>query len=171
MPRPASRTDLLAAIDIEFARLMDDVARLPAEDRLRPGACGDWSVKDLLAHLHAWHQLFLTRESVGSRGGTPVMPAPGHTWATTPALNEEIRRQALHDGFEDVAARLLESTTRVRAVIEGYDDEALFTKRRYPWTGSTSLGSYAVSTTSSHYAWASQQIRRFAKAIGPASGT
>jgi len=83
MPRPASRTELLAAIDTEFARLMDDVARVPPEDRLRPGACDHWSVQDLLVHLDAWHELFLGWEAVGSRGGKPEMPAPGHTWAST----------------------------------------------------------------------------------------
>lgn len=29
----------------------------------------------------------------------------------------------------------------------------LFTKRLYSWTGSTSLGAYLVSSTSSHYDW------------------
>jgi hypothetical protein len=52
----------------------------------------------------------------------------------------------------------------VRALVERHEEADLFTKKRYAWTGSTSLGSYAVSCTSSHYTWASDLIRRFARA-------
>jgi uncharacterized protein (TIGR03083 family) len=165
MPRPATRADLLAAIDTELARLAAEVSKVPPADRLRPGACGDWSVKDLLSHLDAWHEMFLGWEAVGARGGKPEIPAPGHTWSTTPALNEEIRRRHQDEPWDEVAARLADSASRVRALVERHDDDALFTKRLYAWTGSTSLGSYAVSCTSSHYAWASDLIRRFAKAL------
>jgi hypothetical protein len=46
------------------------------------------------------------------------------------------------------------------AVIESNSDEDLFTKKRFPWTGSTSVGSYLVSTFASQYAWASKLIRK-----------
>ena len=42
-------------------------------------------------------------------------------------------------------------------------DEELFTKKKYHWTGSTSLGSYLVSATSSHYDWALKLIRKSIK--------
>jgi hypothetical protein len=44
-------------------------------------------------------------------------------------------------------------------VLFGYSDDDLFTKKRYAWTGTTSVGSYAVSATSSHYVWASGLVR------------
>jgi len=169
MPRPASRAELLAAIDAEFSRLMEDAEGVPPEHRLRGGACDDWSVKDLLVHLDAWHGLFLAWEEAGSRGGKPEMPAPGHTWATTPELNEQLRRKGQDDGWDEVVARLRASTARIRAVLEGYGEADLFTKKRYQWTGSTSLGSYAVSATSSHYAWASQLIRKFTRGQAPSA--
>jgi uncharacterized protein (TIGR03083 family) len=166
MPRPATRAALLQAIDAEFARLMAQVDQVPPADRQRPGACDHWSVKDLLIHLDAWHDLFLGWEQVGSRGGSPQMPAAGYTWAETPALNEAIHQRTKDDPWEAVQARLRASTARVRALVAAHTDEDLFTKKRYAWTGSTSLGSYAVSCTSSHYAWATQLIRKFARALG-----
>jgi hypothetical protein len=51
----------------------------------------------------------------------------------------------------------------VRSEIAAYGDEQLFTKKYYAWTGSTSVGSYAVSATTSHYAWAHKLIRAFAR--------
>jgi hypothetical protein len=44
-----------------------------------------------------------------------------------------------------------------------YSEEDLVSKRRFAWTGSTSVGSYAVSATTSHYDWARTLIRRFAR--------
>ncbi|MGO3678157.1 MAG: ClbS/DfsB family four-helix bundle protein, partial [Microbacteriaceae bacterium] len=41
----------------------------------------------------------------------------------------------------------------------------------FPWTGTTSLGSYCVSATSSHYDWAIKKIRahiRAQQALKPA---
>jgi len=164
VPRPATRADLLAAIDTEFARLMSEVERVPPDDRLRPGACDHWSVKDLLFHLDAWHEMVLGWEATGSRGEKPEIPAPGYTWAQIPALNDEIHRRGRDCPWDEVAARLRGSAARVRALAEAHADADLFTKQRYPWTGTTSLGAYLVSCTSSHYAWASRLIRRFAKA-------
>jgi hypothetical protein len=44
--------------------------------------------------------------------------------------------------------------------METHSDEELFEKKRYQWTGTTSLGSYLVSATSSHYEWALKLIKR-----------
>jgi hypothetical protein len=163
MGRPTDKDGLLDAARVEFDRLLDAVDRVPVDDRERPGACEQWSVKDLLAHLDAWHELFLTWEAAGSAGEAPQMPAPGYGWTDTPALNAAIQQRTADDAWDDVCGRLQRSHGVVLDVIAGYDNAELFTKRRVPWTGSTSIGSYATSATSSHYAWASKLIRRWAR--------
>ncbi len=164
MARPTSRDDLLTAAGSEFDRLFDAVASVDRVDRERPGACEHWSVKDLLAHLDAWHELFLGWERVGRTGEKPSIPAPGIGWSETPALNDEIYRNAADDDWTDIEQRLRSSHRAITELIASYSNDDLFTKKRYKWTGSTSVGSYAVSATSSHYAWASKLIRRWAKA-------
>lgn len=166
MGRPTTRDELLSRIDGDLAALLEMVDALDEAVRERPGACDQWSVKDLIAHLDAWHELFLTWERVGRAGGRPDMPAPGLTWKQTPELNERIWQRTRHDDWDDVRARLLDSHARVRDVVAGYADDDLFAKRRYGWTGSTSVGSYAVSATTSHYDWARTQIRRFLRTLG-----
>ena len=76
------------------------------------------------------------------------MPAPGYTWKTTPDLNEKIYQEHRHQAYDHVAAELNASYQQLMALNEGHSDEELFTKKRYKWTGSTSLGSYAVSASS-----------------------
>lgn len=163
MARPTDKTTLLAAADEEFARLWAAVDAIPAGELESSGACESWSVKDLLAHLHAWHEMALRWEAEGSAGGTPEIPAPGYRFNETPALNAAIYDRTKDDAWRDVTARLRTSHDAVMAVIASYDNDDLFTKQRYGWTRSTSVGAYMVSATSSHYAWASKLIRAWSK--------
>ena len=163
MPRPTDKAELTTAAAHEFARLWAAVDAVPDASREKPGACASWSVKDLLAHLHAWHEMALTWEREGRAGGTPEIPAPGYRFSETPALNEAIYERTKDDSWNDVVGRLRTSHEAVLAVIDRYGEEDLFTKQRYPWTKSTSVGAYFVSATSSHYAWASKLIRAWTK--------
>lgn len=165
MARPTDKRSLHTAAIHEFARLMDAVAAVPGLDREYPGACDHWSVKDLLSHLDAWHGMFLIWEEAGARGEKAEMPAPGFGWSDTPALNAEIYDRTKDDGWGEVESRLRESHAAMLRVIDRYDDDDLFAKKRFAWTGTTSVGSYAVSATSSHYAWASKLIRQYAKQL------
>lgn len=47
----------------------------------------------------------------------------------------------------------------------GYSDEELFTKKYFRWTGTTDLGSYFVSTLSSHYEWALKKLKEHRKRV------
>ena len=165
MSRPTNRTELLTAMSQQYAALVTEIDDVDRDDRLRAGACEVWSVKDILAHLDAWHEMFLLWEGAGSAGETIAMPAPGHTWKDTPALNQEIYLRVKDDAYKTVVARLADSYLRVRFIVETYHDDDLFAKRRYVWTGSTSVGSYAVSATSNHYDWARKLVRKFKKSL------
>ncbi|MEL6891122.1 MAG: ClbS/DfsB family four-helix bundle protein [Actinomycetota bacterium] len=171
MPRPTTRAELLAAAEHEFDRLWRAVELVPVEQREVPGACDDWSVKDLLAHLHAWQEMSLGWERAGRAGGRPAIPAEGYTFSQTPELNAEIHRRSRDDDWEDVCERLRSTHADLRSVIGSYEDGELFAKGRFAWTKSTSVGSYLVSATSSHYAWASKLIRAWAKRSASAART
>ena len=57
------------------------------------------------------------------------------------------------------------SFEKVFSIIEKHTDEELFTKKKYKWTGSTSLGSYLISATSSHYDWALKLMKKELKIV------
>lgn len=170
MSRPTTRDELLERTTSDFGRLLAAVDEVPPERRLGPSDYPRGSVKDVLAHLDAWHRLFLQWERVGRTGEVAAMPAPGYSWKETPALNREIHQRHVDDPWEDVMASLRESHAQVREVIESYGDEELFEKKRYRWTGSTSVGSYAVSATTSHYDWAMKHLHRSRKAWAAGDG-
>lgn len=166
MSRPTTKPELLAAGDAEFTKLWALIERIPeplrqASEPVFDVGVRDRSVRDVLCHLQAWHELMVRWHDEGSRGERPVMPAPGYTWRTYPAMNQQIWADAQSIPYADASARVRAGFLEVRVIVELHSDEELFTKSLYPWTGTTSLGAYLVSATSSHYVWAQGIIRKF----------
>jgi len=124
--------------------------------------CGtqDKNARDLLMHLHAWHEMFLKWYGDNMAGKeTPFLPE-GFSWKMTPELNREFWK-----GYQDVtldgAKKLVrESHKKVMEIAKKHTNEELFTKGYYKWTGTTSLGAYLISATSSHYDWAVKLLKK-----------
>ena len=112
MPRPTTKTAILSESRKEYAALEQLLATLSPEEMTQPGLVGEWSAKDVLAHLTEWTQMVLGWHAAGLRGETPALPAPGYKWNQLPALNQHIyekhRDEALADvleGFQRPMAR------------------------------------------------------------------
>ena len=128
MSRPTTRIELLERADTEFQALMEAAEAIEPERRLGRSDYPRGSVKDMLAHLDAWHRMLLEWERVGRTGEVAEMPAPGFTWKTTPELNMVIHERHVDDSWDEVVANLLESHAQVVEVIASYRDDELFEK-------------------------------------------
>ena len=54
--------------------LMGSLEGLPESNRLQPGACGEWSVKDIMAHMAACEVLLVdVLKSISGEGPTPAL--------------------------------------------------------------------------------------------------
>lgn len=162
MARPKSKAELLIASQTNFDKLNRLVDAMPPDEQHRafPEGTMNRNVRDVLAHLHHWHLMLLGWYAVGMTGQKPDMPAPGYTWKTTPQLNQWIWEHYSDVALDDIKARLRDSFSQVQAIIHHHTDDELFEKKRYSWTGSTSLGAYLISATSSHYDWALKLIKK-----------
>lgn len=167
MPRPTNKDMLLSQGAENFSKLMGLIGAIPEEKR--DGSFGfddrDKNIRDVLVHLHEWHLMMLGWYRQGMRGEKPDIPAKGHTWQTIPALNMEIWEKHQSVSFDEAMKRLAESHHEVTGLIEAHTDEELFTKKKYKWTNTTSLGAYFISSTSSHYDWAIKKIRKYQKEL------
>ena len=160
MPRPTSKNDLLAAIEKERGALETYLATLTPEQLGEPGIVGEWSPKDVLAHLIEWEQMVLGWHAAGLRGEVPPLPAPGFKWNQTPQLNQQIYEKHRDRPLDEVLEQFQASHREILCVIQGLSNEELFTAGRYAWTKKNTLGTYMVSGTSSHYLWARKEIRK-----------
>lgn len=150
---------LLATIRDERGRLERKLAGLTPDEMVRPGCMGDWSVKDILAHLVDWEQRLVGWYEAGRRGETPAIPAPGRTWQDLAALNQAGLERHRGRPLDDVLADFAASHGQVLALIRAMSDAEIFTAGRYAWTGKSSLQHWIEANTADHYRWAWTQIR------------
>ena len=90
MARPINKVSLLKESQKSLDELLELVDSIPNSEKIMPGVNGEWSVKDVLAHLYAWHSLIETWYIEGMQDNKPEMPAPGYAWKTVPQLNDKI---------------------------------------------------------------------------------
>jgi hypothetical protein len=165
MPRPKNKTDLIELGHANFNKLMDFVESMPMDQQEKefPKGTLNRNIRDVLAHLHEWHLMMEEWYSVGMKGDKPYMPGKGYTWKTLPDLNKKINEQYATMPLAEAKKLLKQSFVLIQNIIKSHSNEELFTKKRYKWTGTTSLGAYLVSNTSSHYDWAFKLIKKCTK--------
>ncbi len=81
MPKPTTTAEILAASRQEHDALEQLLAPLTPGQMMQPGIVGEWSAKDVLAHLTEWEQMVLGWYHAGQAGETPALPAPGFKWS------------------------------------------------------------------------------------------
>lgn len=162
MPRPQSKEALQSLSQENFNKLNNFIDNLSLEQRKAQFKTDTMnrSIRDVLAHLHHWHLMMLDWYKVGMAGQKPVIPAPGYTWKTVPDLNRKIWTMYQSAELEKIRNLFKSSHNDLQEIIDQHTNDELFEKKKYPWTGTTSLGAYLISATSSHYDWALKLIRK-----------
>jgi hypothetical protein len=163
--RPTNKEALAEASEAGFRLLLSEVESIPAGSRGTefPFVGRDRTIRDVACHLHEWHKLMLGWYDIGMRGVKPDIPAAGFTWRTTPDLNRELWAEHQGTSLETALQLLAQSHQEVHDLILRHTEEELFTKRFYVWTGTTSLGAYLISSTSSHYEWGLTKIKKLGR--------
>ena len=165
MPRPTTKADLIQAANDQFAKLWSLIDEMSDEEKgadIVPNE-RDKNVRDVLVHLYEWHCLLLNWiRSNTNRNPAPFLPVP-YNWKTYPQMNVVFWEKHQSTSYTDAEAMLKKTHKEVMAIIETFSNEALFSKGAFAWTGTTTLGSYCVSATSSHYDWAIKDIKKALK--------
>lgn len=161
MARPTNKLDLIVAANSQFEKLWKLIDSMPEEKQQAMFSFEDRdrNLRDVLVHLYEWHQLllrWLRSNQVGNM--VTFLPNP-YNWKTYPQMNVEFWKKHQTTPLEEAVVLLEKSHADVMKLIEPFTDEELFTKKYFPWTGTTNLGSYCISATSSHYDWAMKKIK------------
>ena len=92
------------------------------------------------------------------------LPEP-YNWKTYGAMNIEFWKKHQNTKPENAKEMLKESHKTVLEMIQPFSNDELFSKQIFDWTGTTTLGSYCVSATASHYDWAIKKLKTHIKKI------
>ena len=171
MPRPKTKEELVLASKKNYEKLNLLISQLSEEELQTPFDFSkdqkkkeahwkrDKNLRDVLIHLYEWHQLLLTWVHSNQKGHErPFLPEP-YNWKTYGEMNVAFWKKHQKTSLEEATKLLNQSHKEVLELMEGFSNDDLFTKGVYKWTGGTSLGSYFVSATSSHYDWALKKLK------------
>ncbi len=129
MGRPTTKTDLLTAAAANYEKLNILVSGLTEKELL------NW----VYSNQNGDHK--------------PFLPEP-YNWKTYGDMNMEFWKKHQSTSLEDAENMLQKSHNEVIKLAETFSNEELFSKGVYKWVGGSTLGSYFVSVTASHYDWA-----------------
>lgn len=165
MPRPTTKTELLNSSQENFKKLnalIDSFADEKQEKEFLKGMLNR-NIRDVIAHLHEWHILMKNWYRIGMKGGKPYMPAKGYSWKSLPELNKVINEKYCNMPLKEARSLFYKSYNDIQRLIKKHRNDELFEKKYCSWTGTTSLGAYFISNTSSHYNWAYNLIKKALK--------
>lgn len=179
MARPRCKDDLLKEAAKGYSKLIDFVGSMSDTELSTPfdfsgqanKSEAHWSrdknVRDVLVHLYEWQVLmlkFVENNKSGSAIVRPFLPTE-YSWKTYGDMNAEIWRKHQQTSAEEALRKLDGTHRQLIELADSYSDEELFTKKHFRWTGTTDLGSYFVSTLSSHYEWALKKLKEHRKRV------
>jgi hypothetical protein len=123
-----NREQLLTRLDNAWAALGESYAGLTEAEMLAPGVAGDWSVKDMLAHVATWEEEALKYLPLIINGGRPPRYASyGGIDAFNARMTEAKRQLSLAE-----VERLLEETHRqLIAYLRRVPEEQFTTETRF----------------------------------------
>jgi len=133
--------DLLTLIQTDYDRILQTIAPLTEEQMVQPGAVGESSVKDVLAHLAAWERRLCQRV----RG----KPEDGVT-LKTPEYNALIHQQNKDRPLKETRAEFKRSHNQVLKLVADLTEA-----EQAQWAQAFKFNTY------NHYKWAYTHIRRW----------
>ena len=175
MSRAATKSDLIKSANEQFEKMWKLIDSMSDDEQLAEFSFGDdfkkkeahWdrdkNLRDVLIHLYEWHQLLLNWIEFNNKGERKPFLPEQYNWKTYGQMNVEFWKKHQSTDYKNSKEMLLSSHKQVMDVIERFTNEELFEKKHFDWTGTSTLGSYCVSATSSHYDWAMKKIKAHMK--------
>jgi hypothetical protein len=103
------------------------IASLSSDERAASGTFENWSAKDLIAHITAWHANLVDTLAAAAVDGTP----PPRT--NIDEANAQTFAQNAQRSWDDIVADARATASRVGELLPHLSDDDLLRPDRYPW--------------------------------------
>ena len=167
MPRPTNKEELVGFAEFNFNELLGFIKGLP--ENVKNGIFKnnelndrDKTIADVLCHLHEWH---LMRKNWYEEGMTGKKPELSYSFKTLSIINHKIWEKYKGTELKKAITMIKKSHKDIMVLIEKHIDDELFSKKKYEFTGSTTLGAYFWYNTADHYNWALKTIKQLQKLL------
>lgn len=165
MAIPASKNELLKAIEGNYNKLKTELSSIPSnlteKKELEGHAKGTrMSINNLLAYLLGWGELVLKWQDKKSKGLPVDFPETGYKWNELGALAQKFYKDYQHDSFETLQSNLDKTTKAIIRFIESQNNKELY---QTAWYDKWTLGKMIQLNTASPFKNAKDRIRKWKK--------
>ncbi|MGD8760323.1 MAG: DinB family protein [Anaerolineales bacterium] len=123
------RSQLLKKIDRAWEAFTASYAGLSDDELMQPGVTGNWSVKDIIAHVACWEEEALTNLPIILAGEKP--PKYSHMYGGIDAFNAQRTEQARKLSLSEVLQRQEETHRRLIEFIQRAPEYQITTETRF----------------------------------------
>lgn len=143
-----NKKELLEALESGREKFLDALEGIPEDAWELPGVAGEWSLKDLLAHLSRWEAEMIKLLWQAQHGQRPdTAPFSGKSIDEINATwHKESQDRPLERVLEDFQAVRNQTILRV----EGFSDRDLTDPKRYAWSPGKALWVWVENDSFGH---------------------
>ena len=123
------KQQLLNKLERAWASFQESYACLTEEQLLEPGVTGDWSVKDILAHVSRWEEETLKHLPHVLQGGRP--PRYAVLYGGIDAFNAQMAEQKRGLTLSEVWKQLDETHLRLIEYVQSVPEEHFTSETRF----------------------------------------
>lgn len=157
MAEQMDKTRILEEIHTKYAALEEILTPLADTQMTVAGVNGDWSIKDVLAHITAWHHRLLIWLRAASQNEDPAISGPDSD-DEMDRLNEQFYKENKSRPLDDVLTDFRTSYLQILDMVQVLDNEDLTNPHRFAWTKGNPLWYLVAGDTYDHYQEHQQQI-------------
>lgn len=129
----ASKARLLSDLRNEQAGWEELLDEIGEERMIQPGVAGEWSVKDIIAHLTGWRRRSVGRFQAALRHEpTPPTPWPAHL-ETDDEINAWIYAASRDFSVSEVLRESREVFQQLVETLDAFPEADLLDPARFPW--------------------------------------
>ena len=159
-----NKSELVEQIQIGHKLFRAMLAELSDEQMLEPGVVGQWSVKDILAHIVAHQQYMIQWIDRRLHGETPQEFQPYDMPEDQLArLNEQIYLENRNGPLAELLAELDRTYVRTLTLVSGPEEADLTDTSRFRLAGGEPLWEAVAANTFWHYEEHGRDIRAWMK--------
>jgi hypothetical protein len=147
---PRNLSDLLRVIKSERKNLEYLISQLSDSQKVQPGVVGNWSIKDVMAHIAAWEKLAHDRINAALTGESlkyPVIEGDDFVDNFNHQVyekNKDLSLEVVQDDFDRSYKEFLHQ-------IQSLDDGTLTRKLPFDWAGNRTVQILISANTHWHY--------------------
>ena len=165
MPQPKTKTRILQQLRTERKRLESNLAMFTPDQMIQHGVVGEWSIKDVLAHLADW-ETHMPVWVAAARQGDPVSEIEtGLNWTQFDEFNQRIYERHKNQSLKEVLAYFHDIHLEFMEMVDAIPEEEMLERKRYPFLDKGAIYDW-LSAYAGHDRWAKTHIRKWLKNAG-----